>query len=122
MFNKTIREVCRKAGICTRVSITYTEHRQRVEKVYEKWQCVGSHTARRSAATNMIRCGMSINTVMTFTGHSTTASFFRYLRLTLEENASDCRSNIFFRNGGELPMLTVPMYASDVPGWKFEAA
>lgn len=115
-FNRTIREVCRKAGICERVVISYMENRVRVEKIYEKWQCVGSHTARRSAATNMIRSGMSVPTVMLFTGHTTESSFFRYLRFTLEENACDCENNIFFQPG----ILTgiLPQYPAEVPRWE----
>lgn len=115
-FNKTIKDVCRKAGICQRVVVSYMENRKRVEKVYEKWQCVGSHTARRSAATNMIRSGMSVPTVMLFTGHSTESSFFRYLRFTLEENAYDCQDNAFFQPETLAGLL--PQYPSGVPRWE----
>lgn len=116
-FNKIIKEVCRKAGITECVPVCFMENKKPVHLLYEKWELIGSHTARRSAATNMIRSGMSVTQVMAFTGHKTQESFFRYLRFTREEIAYACQHNSFFSNTS--PASSVfQLYPAGTPGWR----
>jgi integrase len=53
-----------------------------------KYEFVSSHTARRSFATNeyMLRA-LSIQQIMSITGHKTEKSFYKYIRQTPKENA-----------------------------------
>jgi hypothetical protein len=47
-----------------------------------KYEFISSHTARRSAATNMYLTGrMKTYEIMSLTGHTTEKSFFRYIRV-----------------------------------------
>lgn len=45
-----------------------------------KAKAISSHTARRSFATNMYLAGVSVESIMKITGHSTRASFLKYLK------------------------------------------
>ncbi|HEV7333228.1 MAG TPA: site-specific integrase [Flavisolibacter sp.] len=48
----------------------------------ELWQCVSSHTARRSFATNLYLEGYPTLEIMKITGHKTEKSFLKYIRVT----------------------------------------
>ena len=96
-FNYAIKEVCRKAGIDTLVQVTRTEGAERITKTVPKWSLVSSHTARRTGATLMYKSGISTRQCMMITGHSTEASFRKYIRLTKEENADMLSDNPFFK-------------------------
>jgi len=53
-----------------------------------KYEFVTSHTARRSFATNEYMLGdLSIQQIMSITGHKSTKSFYKYIRMTPKENA-----------------------------------
>jgi integrase len=48
----------------------------------ELWQCVASHTARRSAATNYYLQGFPVIDLMKITGHKTEKSFMKYIKIS----------------------------------------
>ena len=62
----------------------------------EKWTRIGSHSGRRSAATNMFLAGIPALRIMKITGHKTEAAFMHYIGLTKEENAAVLAGNMFF--------------------------
>ena len=70
--------------------------RQRVSKLIPKYQFISSHTARRTAATNMYLAGIVPYRIMLVTGHKTEKSFFRYIRITREENVKVLAKHKFF--------------------------
>ena len=57
------------------------------QKIFEKWELITSHTARRSFATNEYLAGTPTLTIMAITGHKTEKSFLRYIKLTPSEHA-----------------------------------
>ena len=61
-----------------------------------RWELVSSHTARRTAATNMYKAGIPAISIMKITGHRTEAAFMRYIRISKEENAAMLADNPFF--------------------------
>ena len=64
----------------------------------EKWELISSHTARRSAATNMYLTGrMKILEIMRLTGHRSEQNFFRYIRLTADDTARSISGDFFWR-------------------------
>ena len=64
----------------------------------EKWELICSHTARRSAATNLYLTGrMKTLEIMRLTGHKTEQNFFRYIRLTSDDTARSISGDMFFR-------------------------
>lgn len=94
VLNKNIKEVCRRAGITDKVGIR--RHGEKETVYYEKWQLVSSHTARRSAATNMYKAGIPPIAIMKITGHKSERVFMDYIKVTGEENAQMLKNNPFF--------------------------
>lgn len=95
-FNKTVKLICRKAGITQTLFVENVENGEIVQRKYQKWELVSSHTARRSGATNMFLHGIEPYRIMMITGHKSDTSFFQYLRITTTENAHFLSSNSFF--------------------------
>lgn len=97
-FNRTIKDICKKIGMNEKVNFTRTVGHEIVNKTYELWQVVSSHTARRSAATNMYNSArMTTLQIMLITGHTTEKNFFRYIKVNREENAQSLSNDMFFR-------------------------
>lgn len=96
-FNSIIKDVCRQANICDKVGVTEVTLGGKETTYYEKWELVSSHTARRTAATNMYKAGIPTLSIMQITGHKTEASFMLYIRVTKEENARNLANNPFFK-------------------------
>lgn len=79
-FNQYIKEVCMLAGLTETKRLTT----QPDKPLYE---CVSSHTARRSFATNLFLEGFPPKEIMKITGHKTEESFNKYIRLTKLDTA-----------------------------------
>ena len=62
----------------------------------DKWLQIRTHTARRSFATNAYISGVPMLSIMQITGHRTTQSFLRYIRITKLENAMKLKDHPFF--------------------------
>lgn len=77
-INEYIKTVCMDAGI------------------KDKANKVTTHTARRSACTNMYNAGIPIGKIMKLSGHKTESEFKKYIRITDEENAEDLATHEYF--------------------------
>lgn len=79
-FNDYIKEVCKLAG--------FTE-KGRLDSNHglELWECISSHTARRSFATNLYNEGFPVLDIMKITGHKTEKSFLKYIKFSDEDSA-----------------------------------
>ena len=86
-FNDNLKDVCREAGLNEHVLKSITKGGQKQTTIYEKWQLVSSHTARRSFATNLYKSGFPSISIMQITGHKTESSFLKYIKVTREEHA-----------------------------------
>lgn len=95
-FNKVIKQVCKKVGINQMVPYERTIGLERVSKMVPKWARIGSHSGRRSAATNMFLAGIPSLRIMKITGHHTEEAFMHYIGLSKEENAAVLAGNMFF--------------------------
>ena len=84
-LRKECREVARLAGINTPVLIN--SGRLKRSTPYEKWETISIHTCRRTACTNMFKKGIPPKQIMMISGHTKEASFFKYIKITEEENA-----------------------------------
>jgi hypothetical protein len=93
MLNKLIKEICREMGIFNQ--LMPVKDGKRVEYI-EKYNLITTHTARRSAATNMYLLGIPAQSIMKITGHTTESSFMKYLRISKDENATLIANNPFF--------------------------
>ncbi len=79
------------AGITEEVEKTITKGGITRTTKYKKWKMVGTHTARRSFATNMYKRGIPTITIMAITGHKTETSFLKYIKITPREHAEKMR-------------------------------
>jgi integrase len=74
-FNEYVKDACRKAEL--------TETGRLVDNPdKELWQCVSSHTARRSFATNLFLQGYPNIEIMKITGHRTERAFLKYIKVS----------------------------------------
>lgn len=90
-FNQNIKVACLNAGIKTPVVITSGKYAR--EEPYEKWELVSSHTARRSACTNMFLRGIPTIAIMKISGHKKESTFMKYIKVSAEENADYIAEN-----------------------------
>lgn len=74
-FNDYVKEVCQAAGLTEKGRLI-------TEPEKELWECVTSHTARRSFATNLYLDGYPTIEIMKITGHRTEKSFLKYIRVS----------------------------------------
>lgn len=96
-LNTYIKRVCRDAGIVQPVTRVYMKGGRRIEEVLPKCDLVSSHTARRTAATNMYKSGVPAYNIMLITGHTSEATFRRYIKFEKERNAELMRDNPYFK-------------------------
>ena len=89
LFNKYIKEVCREVGFFDKIEgeLMNTNTRRKERGIYEKWQLISSHTCRRSFATNLYLMNFPTLSIMKITGHTTEASFLKYIKVTPKEHA-----------------------------------
>ena len=88
----------KKIGFNETVSYSYTRGGKLNTDTKEKWEMISSHTARRSAATNMYLTGrMKTYEIMQLTGHTTEKNFFRYIKVTSDDTAKSISGDVFFR-------------------------
>jgi integrase len=74
-FNKYIKEACEVAKLNEKGRLVS-------EPDKELWECISSHTARRSFATNLYLDGFPTIEIMKITGHRTEKSFLTYLKVS----------------------------------------
>ena len=86
-INEYIKEVGELAKIKAPFKRSITRGGKRETTIYEKWQVIGTHTARRSFATNAYNAGVPSLTIMAITGHKTETSFLKYIKVTPKEHA-----------------------------------
>lgn len=95
-INEHIKEIARMAGITQVVEGTKLINHRAVVGYFPKCELITTHTARRSAATNMYKAGIPSISIMKITGHTTEKAFMKYIKITAEENAELMAKNKFF--------------------------
>lgn len=95
-FNKAIKTICKKIGFTEKH--LYERHigLEYVSTMLPMYLFISSHTARRSFATNMFLANVQTYRIMLITGHKSESAFFRYIRITREENAMTLSGHQFF--------------------------
>lgn len=97
-FNKYLKVIMNEIGLTDKITYSYTKGGKLLTVTKEKWELISSHTARRSAATNMYLTGrMKTLEIMKLTGHRSEQNFFRYIRLTADDTARSISGDSFWR-------------------------
>lgn len=91
-MNLYIKTICAQVGIN---SIVEVQEDGKI-KQKQKWELVSTHTARRTAATNLLLSGASIYEVQKFLGHNAVRQTETYLRISAQETARRIADNKFF--------------------------
>jgi integrase len=86
-MNRALKTIAEKAGITGKEQTTITRGGIERTTSHRKHELIGTHTARRSFATNMYRMGIPTITIMACTGHRTESSFLKYIKVTPEDHA-----------------------------------
>jgi hypothetical protein len=90
-------EIDFRAGITDKILVEYTRGHKVIRESKRKYELEGSHTARRSFATNAYLAGIPAARIMLLTGHKTEDAFFRYIRIQKAENAKVLADHPFFK-------------------------
>lgn len=103
-FNDFIKEACKAvaltdagkdAGFAENVEIERTLNAEKQTTVKPFYECVTSHTGRRSYATNGYRRDVPLPLLMSVTGHTSEAMFFIYIREDAEQGRERMLNNYF---------------------------
>ena len=86
-FNAYIKNVCELAKLNEKGRLSTRPSAQ-------LWECVSSHTARRSFATNYYLQGFPIIDLMKITGHKSEKAFLTYIRVTKLDTAKRLSAHI----------------------------
>ncbi len=98
VLNRQIKEVARMAGIVDDVGIQSVRGGQKVHVRKQKCELVTTHTARRSALTNMYLSGIPTIDIMKISGHRTEKNFLKYLKVSKEETAGKLANHSHFKS------------------------
>lgn len=74
-YNRTLKSICEKVGINEQIKLMYRGHQITVPK----YQLIASHTARRSAATELAKRNVPLTTISKLMGHSDVKMTARYI-------------------------------------------
>lgn len=86
--NEYLKELGMKVPLLNvKFSKAITKGGSAVTEIFQKWELLTTHTARRSFATNQYLSGVPNVTIMAITGHKTEKSFLKYIKLTSKEHA-----------------------------------
>lgn len=69
-MNDYIKEVGKRCGINSPVTITFYKGNQRIEETHPKWEVLSTHAGRRTFISNAIMLGIPPSIVMKWSGHS----------------------------------------------------
>ncbi len=95
-FNAYLKELAELAEINEDVTIYRTYGGINKATTYKKYQLVSAHSARRTFATLAYKAKMPVISIMKITGHKSTISFMKYVKLSNKEHAQLMAGHEFF--------------------------
>lgn len=95
--NKYLKRIAKLAGINQAISVPKKQRGMRYDTTKPKYELIGTHTARRSFATNAYLAGVPAISIMKVTGHTTEVAFLKYIKISEEQNANLLSAHPFFR-------------------------
>lgn len=96
-MNSALHKLGELAGFDNLIEITRTEGGKMKLYRIPEYKLITTHTARRSACTNMKLAGISIRIIMGFSGHKTITSFMKYIKMDAMEDAEKMEDLPFFK-------------------------
>lgn len=96
-LNKQLKVLGKLAGFTDLIEITTVLTSGKSKILYNKYDLITTHTARRSFCTNAYLAGLDILSIMSFSGHKTTTSFLKYIKASQTQIATRLQSHPFFK-------------------------
>ena len=97
-LNYAIKDICKELGITQTIEVMENRGGKEVIRNVQKYELVGSHTARRTGCTLMYLNGIPTIDIMKISGHKTESELLKYIRVTKEETAQRLSLNPFFNS------------------------
>lgn len=94
--NENLKELGRLAGLTDNYTVTEFRRGKKIEKVYKKYQLIGTHTTRRAAATNYYLATKDLHGLMLLGGWTSFKQVLNYLRINKMDNALKASELKFF--------------------------
>ena len=88
-FNRELKEILKLADFTEKVVIPTKKGTKTIEKTFEKWELVSSHTCRRSFCTNQFLKGVPSLLIRKISGHKTEKAFLEYIKVDEELAAKE---------------------------------
>jgi len=88
-YNKFLKVLAKLAGLNEIITLVHYAGDNRIERSFEKWQLISSHSARRSFITNGLSLGIGTEVIMSWTGHKSEESFKAYYEIVRERKQKD---------------------------------
>jgi integrase len=85
-YNRMIKEACKTAGLTAKSRLNTDLNR-------ELWECIASHTARRTCFTLLYKSGFPIVELMRISGHKSMKSLMGYLKISAADAADMLRKH-----------------------------
>lgn len=95
-INRTIKKIAQKAELDNQMVFRRTEGGVMKEVLSPKYKKIGSHTARRTMGTNLIKAGKTYNDARLILGHSTEKQTKGYIRIDNLEETKHLFGDQFF--------------------------
>jgi integrase len=83
-MNRTLKTLCKRAGINEITSIVQYRNKEKVETVLPKFEFISMHSGRRSFVSNSLILGVSPEIIKECTGHSNLKTMAKYLGIQYE--------------------------------------
>ena len=83
-----LKKIGLKAGLTEEHIVTEDRGGKVTNSIKQRWELIGTHTARRSYISNMLKHGYDSHLLMKITGHTTEEAFKRYVKVSSGDVAS----------------------------------
>lgn len=83
-----LKKIGLKAGLTEEHIVTEDRGGKVTNSIKQRWELIGTHTARRSYISNMLKRGYDSHLLMKITGHTTEEAFKRYVKVSSGDVAS----------------------------------
>lgn len=80
VVNRTLKSICKRLGIAKEITL----YKAGKSQTKPKWEFIGSHTARRSFATNLALAGEKIAVISAYMGHTNIEMTSKYIVIDTE--------------------------------------
>lgn len=80
VVNRTLKTICKRLGIAKEITL----YKAGKSQTKPKWEFIGSHTARRSFATNLALAGEKIAVISAYMGHTNIEMTSKYIVIDTE--------------------------------------